>query len=87
VTGCADIFKGGPDPAPIEHLQVSTWEASPQQLEEFLGNALSPAQCGHGNEAIELALAHASKVEADLVVDEDPPEGRPCDGRKGMVRC
>ena len=65
-----------------ELLQVSTWEASPERLEAFLDDA--PAEYGWGNEAIELALAHANEEDADLVViigdagpnDEDEVESK-----------
>jgi len=49
-----------------ELLQVSSWYASPQLLADFL--ATVSASYGWGEEAVELALAHANKVLADLVV-------------------
>jgi hypothetical protein len=51
---------------PDELLQVSSWQASPVELQKFLGTV--DASYGWGPEAVELALAHANRVLADLVV-------------------
>jgi hypothetical protein len=49
-----------------ELLQVSNWEASPMLLADFLGTVA--ASYGWGEEAVELALAHAVRQSANLVI-------------------
>jgi hypothetical protein len=51
---------------PDELLQISSWQASPVLLQDFLNTV--DASYGWGDEAVELALAHANRVLADLVV-------------------
>lgn len=51
---------------PDELLQISSWQTSPTLLKDFLGTV--NASYGWGSEAVELALAHANRVLADLVV-------------------
>ena len=51
---------------PQELLQVSSWQSKPQLLMDFLKTVT--ANYGWGDEAVELALAHANRVDADLVV-------------------
>ena len=44
---------------------------------------------GHDDVLVATTLGIKLKVDKEILftgLDEDPPEGRPCDGRKGMVR-